>query len=108
MKPTSSHAGGFSNLQSDVDEGISQVMAHIWLTGELENMRSKKSVFSLASKRNQDHDANQARLGEFYLHQIESDPSPVYGEGFRKGNAAVRQFGLARTLEHLRQTKNFS
>ncbi|KAH8932148.1 hypothetical protein BDL97_19G058000 [Sphagnum fallax] len=100
--------GGFSNLQSDVDEGISQVMAHIWLTGELENMRSKKSVFSLASKRNQDHDAIQARLGEFYLHQIETDSSPVYGEGFRKGYAAVRQFGLARTLEHLRQTKNFS
>ncbi len=81
-------------------------MAHIWLTGELENMRSKKSVFSLASKRSQDHDAIQARLGEFYLHQIETDSSPVYGEGFRKGYAAVRQFGLARTLEHLRHTRD--
>ncbi|CAK9867573.1 unnamed protein product [Sphagnum jensenii] len=91
--------GGFSNLPNDVEEGICQVMSHIWLSGELKNMTSSGSSSA--------HSAIEARLGEFYLHQIVTDSSPVYGEGFRRGYAAVRQFGLSRTLEHLRLTRDF-
>jgi hypothetical protein len=93
--------GGFSNLPNDVEEGICQVMSHIWLSGELKNMTSKSSGSSSA------HSAIEARLGEFYLHQIITDSSPVYGEGFRRGYTAVMQFGLSRTLEHLRLTRDF-
>jgi len=99
LKPTLALAGGFSNLPNDVEEGICQVMSHIWLSGELKNMTSSGSSSA--------HSAIEARLGEFYLHQIWTDSSPVYGEGFRRGYAAVRQFGLSRTLEHLRLTGDF-
>jgi hypothetical protein len=79
-------------------------MSHIWLSGELKNLASKNSGSSSASKANP---TIQARLGEFYLHQIMTDSSPIYGEGFRRGYAAVRQFGLSRTIEHLRFTGDF-
>ncbi|GJN23930.1 hypothetical protein PR202_gb11625 [Eleusine coracana subsp. coracana] len=39
--------------------------------------------------------------------QIESDTSVAYGDGFRAGNQAVVQYGLKRTLEHIRLTGTF-
>ncbi|CAK9264299.1 unnamed protein product [Sphagnum jensenii] len=99
--------GGFPNLPNDVEEGICQVMSHIWLSGELKNLASKNSGSSSASKANPTHNGIQARLGEFYLHQIMTDSSPIYGDGFRRGYAAVTQFGLSRTIEHLRFTGDF-
>ncbi|KAH9537878.1 hypothetical protein CY35_16G075200 [Sphagnum magellanicum] len=98
---------GFPNLPNDVEEGICQVMSHIWLSGELKNLASKNSGSSSASKANPTHNAIQARLGEFYLHQIVTDSSPIYGEGFRRGYAAVTQFGLSHTIQHLRFTGDF-
>jgi len=41
------------------------------------------------------------KLGEFFKHQIEVDPSPVYGDGFRAGKRAVVKYGLRQTLEHM-------
>ncbi len=82
-------------------------MSHIWLSGELKNLASKNSGSSSASKANPTHNAIQARLGEFYLHQIVTDSSPIYGEGFRRGYAAVTQFGLSHTIQHLRFTGDF-
>jgi hypothetical protein len=36
-----------------------------------------------------------------------TDSSPIYGEGFRRGYAAVTQFGLSHTIQHLRFTGDF-
>lgn len=83
-----------------VEEGICQVMSHIWLTAELKKLKGARSSSNSSA-------AIEARLGEFYLHQISSDSSPVYGDGFRHGMAAVQQFGLERVLDHLRLTGNF-
>ncbi|KAJ0811027.1 putative protein DA1 [Helianthus annuus] len=47
------------------------------------------------------------KLAEFFKHQIESDMSPVYGNGFRAGNQAVLKYGLPSTLEHIRLTGSF-
>lgn len=85
------HAGRFPNLDNDIEEGICQVIAHIWLKEELEKL--KRSV-SRETK----------RLGEFFLHQIETDSSPIYGDGFRAAYTAYKNYGLAKTLNHLRNT----
>jgi hypothetical protein len=85
--------GHFPNLDNDIEEGICQVIAHIWLKDELEKMTRK----SRSSTTHQ-------RLGEFFLHQIETDSSPIYGDGFRAAYAAAKAYGLACTLDHLRQT----
>lgn len=88
------HAGRFPNLDNDIEEGICQVIAHIWLKDELDKMTTRKSRSG----------ATHQRLGEFFLHQIETDSSPIYGDGFRAAYAAASAYGLARTLDHLRQT----
>jgi hypothetical protein len=85
--------GNFPSLENDVEEGICQVIAHIWLKQELEKL-NKKGVSSASTK----------RLGEFFLHQIETDSSPIYGDGFRAAMAAVNTYGLERTIKYLRDT----
>jgi hypothetical protein len=47
------------------------------------------------------------KLGEFFLHQISVDTSPIYGEGFRAGHASMMQYGLKRTLDHIKMTGGF-
>lgn len=90
------HAGRFPNLDNDIEEGICQVIAHIWLKAEIEKLSRKSRTGASQSA--------LKRLGEFFLHQIETDSSPIYGDGFRSGSAAVSTFGLRRTLERLRHT----
>ncbi|KAG0566096.1 hypothetical protein M758_7G036700 [Ceratodon purpureus] len=94
--------GGFPHMRPEVEEGICQVMSHIWLSAELRRAENKAST----SQKGVNTPA-QAKLGQFYLHQIATDSSPIYGDGFRRGLAAVNQFGLSRVLEHLRLTANF-
>uniref|UniRef100_A0A8R7TBS5 Protein DA1-like domain-containing protein n=1 Tax=Triticum urartu TaxID=4572 RepID=A0A8R7TBS5_TRIUA len=43
-------------------------------------------------------------LGDFFKHMIESDTFFAYGDGFKAMNRVVQQFGLKRTLEHIRLT----
>jgi len=85
--------GRFPNLENDIEEGICQVIAHMWLKSELESMGSYGGSSSV-----------NKRLGEFFLHQIETDASPIYGDGFRAATKAVSVYGLPRTLHHMRQT----
>jgi hypothetical protein len=64
---------------------------------------SSSSLTSTASKRGGRSQFEQ-KLGDFFKHQIESDTSMAYGDGFRAGNRVVLQYGLKRTLEHIRLT----
>lgn len=89
-------------MRPEVEEGICQVMSHIWLSAELRRAENQASTSGKGILT-----PTQKRLGEFYLHQIATDASPVYGEGFRRALVAVNQFGLAPVLEHLRRTANF-
>ncbi|KAF2324497.1 hypothetical protein GH714_014838 [Hevea brasiliensis] len=100
---------GFQHLSQDVEEGICQVLAYMWLesqlrTGSGSNVASSSA--SRASKRGA-RSPFERKLGEFFKHQIESDTSPVYGDGFRIGHRAVQKYGLQRTLDHIRMTGTF-
>jgi hypothetical protein len=99
-------AGTYPHMRPEVEEGICQVMSHIWLTGELKKLNGNRSSSSSSSSSNKSNSI-QARLGEFYLHQISTDSSPIYGDGYRHGFHAYKEFGLQRVLEHLRLTANF-
>ncbi|GMH24107.1 hypothetical protein Nepgr_025950 [Nepenthes gracilis] len=118
---------GYPNLSPNVEEGICQVLAHMWLDSEIisgsdsSNSEASSSSSSSASpsssssasasgsgsskkgKRSQ----FERKLGEFFKHQIVSDASPAYGDGFRKGNEAVNKYGIRRTLDHIRLTGSF-
>lgn len=100
---------GYRTLRQDVEEGICQVVAHMWLVNEL---RSGSSIADVASSSSQTSKGGvtspfEKKLGEFFKHQIESDNSPVYGDGFRAGYQAVKKYGLASTLSHIWMTGTF-
>lgn len=100
---------GYRTLSQDVEEGICQVVAHMWLDAELMS-RTGSNVASSSSStvsRKGMRSQYERKLGEFFKHQIESDISPVYGDGFRAGQRAVQRYGLPRTLEHIRMTGTF-
>ncbi|KAI5068396.1 hypothetical protein GOP47_0016741 [Adiantum capillus-veneris] len=97
---------GFHNLETMVEEGICQVLAHMWLESEVMagsgGSRSNGSMKSKAPKSTMDK-----KLGEFFLQQIAKDTSPIYGKGFRAGHASMMKFGLRPTLDHIRMTGSF-
>ncbi|GLT79963.1 hypothetical protein SLA2020_514280 [Shorea laevis] len=111
---------GYRNLSPEVEEGICQVLAYMWLDSEIysgsgsdasssaasSSSSSPSSSSSTSSKKGKRSDFEK-KLGEFFKHQIESDTSPAYGGGFRQGNEAVNKFGLRRTLDHIRMTGSF-
>ncbi|KAK3411433.1 hypothetical protein EUGRSUZ_I00203 [Eucalyptus grandis] len=111
---------GYPNLRPEVEEGICQVLAHMWLDSETysssgsevasssssSSSPSSSSSTSTSSKKGLRSDFEK-KLGEFVKHQIEADSSAAYGEGFRSGNRAVLKYGLRSTLDHIRITGNF-
>ncbi|KAK2426631.1 Protein DA1-related 1 [Trifolium repens] len=109
---------GYPNLSPEVEEGICQVLAHMWLESELysgsgnNNAPSSSSssatpLSSSASSKKGKRSDFEKKLGEFFIHQIESDTSPAYGDGFRLGNQAVLKYGLKSTLDHIHLTGTF-
>ncbi|XP_019414750.1 PREDICTED: protein DA1-like isoform X1 [Lupinus angustifolius] len=88
---------GYEPMSEEVEEGISQVMGHMWLECELSSSSSRNGRWSNYER----------KLGEFCKYQVEVSPCPIYGNGFRKAHQAVQKFGLKKTLQHMRRTGNF-
>ncbi|KAI0502087.1 hypothetical protein KFK09_017033 [Dendrobium nobile] len=107
---------GYRNLRPEVEEGICQVLSHMWLESEVmpgpsipppsSNYASSSSSSSATYKKGGKSEIEK-KLGEFFMHQIAHDISPAYGEGFRMAHAAVNRYGLRRTLDHIRHTGRF-
>jgi hypothetical protein len=103
---------GYGRLSPEVEEGICQVLAHMWIESEImagssSNVASTSSASSSTSSKRRARSQFEQKLGRFFKHQIESDASMAYGDGFRAGHRAVLQYGLKRTLEHIRLTGTF-
>ncbi|XP_052205326.1 protein DA1-related 1-like isoform X2 [Diospyros lotus] len=109
---------GYANLPPDVEEGICQVLAHMWLDSEIvagsgsnvastSSSASSSSSSSGSSSKKGKRSQFEKKLGEYFKHQIETDASAAYGEGFRAGNKAVLKHGLRITLDHIDLTRSF-
>ncbi|XP_021612349.2 protein DA1 [Manihot esculenta] len=100
---------GFQHLSQDVEEGICQVLAYMWLETQLQTGSGSNVASSSALRASKQgvRSPFERKLGEFFKHQIESDTSPVYGDGFRIGHRAVQKYGLQSTLDHIRMTGRF-
>ncbi|KAK2987490.1 hypothetical protein RJ640_012149 [Escallonia rubra] len=103
---------GYPNLSPDVEEGICQVLAHMWLNSEIvagsgSNVASTSNLSAPTSSKKGKRSDFEKKLGEFFKHQIESDTSAAYGDGFREGSKAEQKYGLKRTLDHIRFTGSF-
>ena len=107
---------GYRNLSPDVEEGICQVLSHMWLESEVmpgsrrmpsTSMAGSSSLNSSSTSKKVGKSDFEKKLVEFFLHQIAHDSSPTYGEGFRAAYSAVDRYGLHWTLDHIRLTGNF-
>ncbi|CAA0841774.1 Protein DA1 [Striga hermonthica] len=104
---------GYRTLRQDVEEGICQVIACMWLESQIlfmsddENASTSSSSSYASTSRQGARSPFEKKLSVFFKHQIATDTSIVYGQGFRTGNQAVQKFGLQRTLDHMRETGNF-
>ncbi|KAK8950129.1 Protein DA1-related 2 [Platanthera guangdongensis] len=109
---------GYRNLSPEVEEGICQILSHMWLESEVmpgpsfapsssssNNVPSSSSSSSSYKKGGKSE--IEKKLGGFFMHQIANDISPAYGEGFRAAHVAVNRYGLRRTLDHIRHTGKF-
>ncbi|XP_051123076.1 protein DA1-related 2 [Andrographis paniculata] len=121
----------YRNLRPDVEEGICQVLSHMWLESEVipitrntttppplsstwsytvpDSMpsTSTSAASSSSSSKKGGKSSSENKLGEFFMHQIAHDASPAYGGGYRAAMAAVNKFGLRPTLDHIRFTGTF-
>jgi len=105
---------GYRTLSPEVEEGICQVLAHLWLESEITSgsasMATTLAAASSSSTSSSKKGAKtefEKRLGEFFKHQIETDSSMAYGDGFRAGMRAVERYGLRSTLDHIKLTGSF-
>eukprot|EP01036_Dinobryon_divergens_P034244 gene34244-44238_t len=92
-------------LQPKVEEGICQVVSYKYLDAlsELDGKGRRVHGSRVASSSSGLEDS----LRSYYQFQIQNDPSPVYGDGFRLAQKCEQQLGLDVVVEHISQTKNF-
>jgi hypothetical protein len=99
---------GYRNLKLELEEGICQVLGHMWLESQT---YSSSAAASSASSSSRTPAANASKKGaqsdyekklvEFCKDQIETDDSPVYGVGFRKVNQMVSDSSLHKILKSI-------
>ncbi|VYS71620.1 unnamed protein product [Arabidopsis thaliana] len=104
---------GHRNLNNILEEGICQVLGHLWLESQTyatadttadaasaSSSSSRTPPAASASKKGEWSDFDK-KLVEFCKNQIETDESPVYGLGFRTVNEMVTNSSLQETLKEI-------
>lgn len=71
------------------------------------NPSTSSSSSAFTSSRQGARSPFEKKLSVFFKHQIATDTSLIYGNGFRAGNQAVLKYGLQRTLDHIKETGSF-
>ncbi|PKI74301.1 hypothetical protein CRG98_005312 [Punica granatum] len=95
------HVQGFCGpLPYNIEEGMCQVMAHIWIKSKIHDMSRNESGSSPGLQ-------FERKLAEHIKHSIETSDSPEYGDGFRFARRVVDKYGLKGTLNYVRMTGNF-
>lgn len=95
---------GHNNLNKVLEEGICQVLGHMWLETQryapIDVAAASSSSSSNAAKKGEWSELEK-KLVDFYKYEIETDESAVYGEGFRKVNYMVTNSSLQETLKEI-------
>ena len=96
------------NLLEYLWSGICQLIAYKYM----ECLRATDSTERLArtsvgNRPTGSESAWDAKLRAFIANQIESDPSPVYGDGFRQAATCSATLGLDILLQFIKDSKSF-
>ncbi|KAH7847669.1 hypothetical protein Vadar_028780 [Vaccinium darrowii] len=77
-------------MSQDVEEGICQVLADMWLGSQILSMfGSNAASTTSSSSMKRSRSPLERKLGVFFKHQVELDTSPVYGNRYRAGKQAI-------------------
>lgn len=88
-------------LQPKAEEGICQLISFKYLNALSDSGKSD------AKKRGASKTADEEeKFRRFFRYQIENDPSPVYGDGFRASRDCEAKLGLDILIEQLAETKH--
>ncbi|KAF2537210.1 hypothetical protein F2Q68_00019123 [Brassica cretica] len=108
---------GYRNLNNVLEEGICQVLGHMWLESQT-YATIDAAAASYSSSSQPPGGANASKKGEwsefekklveFCKNEIETDESAVYGEGFRKVNHMVTNSNLYETLQEILRRRGLS
>ena len=88
------------DLPPPVEEGLCQYVAYRYLD-HLQDINDSKARSELAPQ------SWQEKLIPYFKFQIEGDPSPVYGDGFRRAASCCSTIGFEYALEHVIQHQDF-
>ncbi|CAL9245177.1 unnamed protein product [Arabidopsis halleri] len=104
---------GHRKLNKVLEEGICQVLGHMWLESQTYASvdATATAASSSASSSSLAPQANASKKGEwsdfekklvgFCKNQIETDESPVYGVGFKKVNEMMKNSNIQDTLKEI-------
>lgn len=95
----------YNNLNKVLEEGLCQVLGHMWLETQRYapidvSAASSSSSSSNAAKKGEWSELEK-KLVDFYKNEIETAESEVYGEGFRIANNMVTNSSLHETLKEI-------
>ncbi|KAI6700149.1 hypothetical protein NL676_014473, partial [Syzygium grande] len=90
----------YHDLDLVVEEGLCQVLAHMWLDSQMRSMSKSKIALSPGFD-------FQKRLAEFLQYDIESRTDSPYGTGFQLMKRATDMYGLKGTLDYIRMTGSY-
>lgn len=88
-----------------VEEGVCQLVALLWL----QHLADRGAGDEGGGRVHRVYGAppSSEELREFFVHQIKTDVSPVYGDGFRKAKAVYDAVGLDMLLDHVKRYECF-
>ncbi|CAI9090759.1 OLC1v1025593C3 [Oldenlandia corymbosa var. corymbosa] len=103
---------GYSHLSPEVENGICQLLAYRWPDSQINTGSGSSNVASTSSSSSSTGSSKkeipsqfQKKLGEYFMHRIESDTSSA--NIFKQAKEAVVKYGLKRTLDYTLVTGSF-
>jgi len=95
---------GASNhtIPPNVEEGCAQLISYLYLCEREESASESKK----RSTRNEDGPSDEM-LRQYFKYSIESDPTEVFGDGFREASRAYSEVGIEMLLNHVAYYREF-
>lgn len=90
---------GGEGFDKQSEEGVCQLVAHLYLASQERTLTTHDTSSSFPP--GDSGDLNEKHLNQFFKFSIETEKSPIYGQGYRKAAALYEQIGLEPILQFM-------
>ncbi|KAL6571606.1 hypothetical protein OROHE_003249 [Orobanche hederae] len=95
---------GYKNISLELQEGLCQVLSHMWLESQVLLLPEMTNMPSTRSSPSPWSSSFENKLHKCIMYYIAHNKSPIYGGGYRDAMRAVKKYGLHGTLDHIWHT----